>query len=64
MAHRLELGGLDAAKSCPYLEMLEGTSKRLYKFSSSSPERRANLRNVSEVLETDFVSYTDMKIGC
>ena len=40
---------------------LESTLKRLYKFYSFNPKRRANLRSMAEVLDVDFVTYSDIK---
>jgi hypothetical protein len=61
VAHRLELGVLDAAKTESYLEQFESTIKRIYRFYSPSPKRRAHLSSISEVLDKDLIMYSDIK---
>lgn len=61
VAHRLELGVLDAAKDVSYLDQFEGVIKRIYRFYSYSPKRRAQLRSISEVLDEDLMMYSDIK---
>jgi hypothetical protein len=57
----LELGVLDAAKTESYLEQFESTIKRIYRFYSPSPKRRAHLCSISEVLDKDLIMYSDIK---
>ena len=61
VAHRLELGVLDAAKTESYLDQFISTIKRIYRFYSPSPKRRAHLRSISEVLDQDLIMYSDIK---
>ena len=61
VAHRLELGILDAAKKASYIQDFEGVIKRIYKFYSRSPKRRAHLATLSEILDNDLVMYTNIK---
>jgi hypothetical protein len=61
VAHRLELGVLDAAKTESYLEQFESTTKRIYRFYSRSPKRQAHLCSISEVLDNDLIMYSYIK---
>lgn len=61
VAHRLELGVLDAAKKLQYLEHFEQTIKRIYKFYSFSPKRRSHLQAIAEILDQELVMYSDIK---
>lgn len=49
VAHRLELGVLDATKELPYLDHFEQTTKRIYKLHSFSPKRRSHLHTIAEI---------------
>lgn len=61
VAHRLELGVLDATKKLPYLDHFEQTIKRIYKFYSFSPKRRSHLLSIGEILDQDLIMYSDIK---
>lgn len=61
VAHRLELGVLDAVKEMPYLKKFEDTIKRICKFYSFSPKRREELKHLASVLDEAILMHTEIK---
>jgi len=61
VAHKLELGILDAVKDVGYLKKFEDELKRICKFYSSSPKRRGELKNLAKIFEEDLLMHTEIK---
>ena len=61
VAHKLELGVLDAVKKNDYLKKFEDTLKRICKFYSFSPKRRQELKKLASVLGEDLIMHTEIK---
>lgn len=60
VAHKLELGILDAVKDVGYLKKFEDELKRICKFYSFSPKRRGELKKLPNILE-DLLMHTEIK---
>ena len=59
VAHKLELGVLDAVKDVGYLNF-EDTIKRICKFSFS-PKRRNELQHLTSVLNENLIMHSEIK---
>lgn len=60
VAHKLELGVLDAVKDTGYLKKFEETLKRICKFYSYSPKRRGELLHLASVLDETLIMHTEI----
>lgn len=61
VAHKLELGVLDAVKQVEYLKKFEDTLKRICKFYSFSPKRREELKKLASFLDENLKMHTEIK---
>ena len=61
VAHKLELGVLDAVKQVGYLKKFEDTLKRICKFYSFSPKRREELKRLASFLDETLKMHTEIK---
>ncbi|XP_046542299.1 zinc finger protein 862-like [Haliotis rubra] len=61
IAHKLELAVLDSVKDLPQLASFENTLKQVLKFYYYSPKMRRELKQVSEIFNTELVSLSDVK---
>ena len=60
VAHRLELGILDAVKTVPYLQDFENNMKEIIKLYHYSPKRRRELKEVASNLNEHFRTFADI----
>ena len=61
VAHKLELGVLDAVKTFDYLKKFEDCVKKIFLFYYYSPKRRRELKEIAEVLQEDLLQYGAVK---
>ena len=61
VAHKLELGVLDAVKAFPSLATFEQTIKDIYAYYHFSPKRRREVREMAEILDMVTVQYGTVK---
>ena len=61
VAHKLELGVLDADRSIDYLHKFEDIVKSIYKFYARSTKRRRDLQAFADILESELLHYGDVK---
>ncbi|XP_052241384.1 zinc finger protein 862-like [Dreissena polymorpha] len=61
VAHKLELGVLDAVRSIDYLLKFEDIVKSIYKFYARSTKRRRDLQAFADILESELLHYGDVK---
>lgn len=61
VAHKLELGILDAVKEVGYLQKFEDGLKRICKFYSFSPKWRSQLHNLSVIFDEDILMPSEIK---
>ena len=60
VAHKLELGVLDAVKDVGYLNF-EDTIKRICKYYSFSPKRCNELQHLATVLNENLIMHSEIK---
>ena len=61
VAHKLELGILDAVKAVPYLAEFEASIKEIFKMYWYSPKRQRELKQVASTLDEELKSFSDIK---
>ena len=61
VAHKLELGVLDAVKEVNYLEKFEKSLKRVCKFYTGSPKHRGDLQSLANVLDEMLLMHSEIK---
>ena len=61
VAHKLELGVLDAVKEDSYMTKFEDATKSVYRFYHRANNRRRELNAIADVLETDLLRYGEVK---
>ncbi|KAJ1211533.1 hypothetical protein NDU88_006891 [Pleurodeles waltl] len=61
VAHKLQLGILDAVKSKPSICQFEETLKWIFKFYWYSPKRRRDAKEISRIIDENFAHFTDIK---
>ncbi|XP_078514935.1 zinc finger protein 862-like [Lissotriton helveticus] len=61
VAHKLQLGILDAVKFHPSICQFEQTLKWIFKFYWYSPKRRRNAKEMSRIIDENFAHFTDIK---
>lgn len=61
VAHKLQLGILDAVKSHPSICQFEETLKWIFKFYWYSPKRRRDAKEISRIIDENFAHFTDIK---
>ena len=61
VAHKLELGLMDAVKKDAYLTKFEERTKGIYRFYHRANNRRRELKEIAAMLETDLLRYGEVK---
>jgi hypothetical protein len=61
VAHNLELGACDAAKSLDYLQTFNDTVHSVYRFYSNSGKKRRELHAICSLLEEDDAFFTSLR---
>ena len=61
VAHKLELGVLDAVKEVSYLDKFEKSLKRICKFYTGSPKRRGDLQSLAAVLDEMLLMHSEIR---
>ena len=60
-AHKLELGVMDAVKKDSYLAKFEETTKGVYRFYHKANNKRRELKEIAEVLESQLLRHGEVK---